>query len=384
MQYIRFKKATSLIVIAALSALLFISYDQYKRWSYKPFLFNPEWRSNYTQDGKRRAADVLPMIFTPSDHADTLTAPRITPIFAKALKHQKKLMDRKRQANVKELGILQVTNKELERTVNILQSFQGTHPYYLKDYLDFYQIAGEDKRGNVLFTGYYTPIMAVRSTPDNTYKYPIYAKPKDWEGKLPHREAIQEGALANKGLELAYASSLRDIYAMHIQGSCMVKYEDTGEQAFFAYDGNNGYPSNTYNQPKVSGENINIADSLATLSVLAQNPAYVFFKPQSIKPEGAGDVPLTPMYSVAVDTRYIPLGSCLLAAIPIVDEKGRFVRHDYRFLLAQDVGGAIVGAGHIDLYCGRGLAAKYKAKKMRHYGSIWLLLPKKQVKIPFR
>jgi membrane-bound lytic murein transglycosylase A len=385
MEFIRYKKPIFFILFVVLSSSIFISYDKYKHWRTDKFRFNEGWRSNYTDDGKRRSADVLPMIFTPSDQSDTLYTPRITSATANALDRQGTLMNRKREANMKELGMLQVTNKELEQTVAILKTFQGAHPYYLQQYLDFYQIAGEDKRGNVLFTGYYTPVMPIKKNPDNVYKYPIYARPKKWDGKLPDREAIQNGIFAGQGLELGYASSLRDIYAMHIQGSCMVDYLDDGNKhAFFAYDGNNGYASNTYNQPKTSGQYIDIADSLATMSVLAQNPAYIFFKPQLIKPEGAANVALTDMCSVAVDPRYIPLGSCLLAEMPISDEKGRFLRHEYKFLLAQDVGGAIEGAGHIDVYCGKGLVGKYKAKKMRHYGSIWLLLPKKQVQIPFR
>ena len=88
--------------------------------------------------------------------------------------------------------------------------------------------------------------------------------------------------------------------------------------------------------------------------ILFTNPSYVFFEKVNSKPLGAGHVPLTSDYSIAVDTRHLPLGSCLLAALPILDEEGDFSHHEYKFLLAQDVGGAIRGNGHVDVYCGIG------------------------------
>ena len=43
---------------------------------------------------------------------------------------------------------------------------------------------------------------------------------------------------------------------------------------------------------------------------------------------GSGAVPLTAGHSIAVDTNYIPLGSCMLAAVPII-QKNRVIRHEY-------------------------------------------------------
>mgnify|MGYP000014669757 CR=1 FL=1 len=49
---------------------------------------------------------------------------------------------------------------------------------------------------------------------------------------------------------------------------------------------------------------------------------YVYFNTSEKEPSGAAGVALTGMVSVAVDRRYIPLGSTLLAAVPVLDEKG--------------------------------------------------------------
>ncbi|HMR44509.1 MAG TPA: 3D domain-containing protein, partial [Saprospiraceae bacterium] len=71
-------------------------------------------------------------------------------------------------------------------------------------------------------------------------------------------------------------------------------------------------------------------------------------------------------------------GSVLLAAIPEFDKNGNCIGHQYRFLMAQDVGGQIGGPGHIDLYCGVGKEAQIKASRFHHYGRLWILLPKEQ------
>ena len=110
-------------------------------------------------------------------------------------------------------------------------------------------------------------------------------------------------------------------------------------------------------------------------SVLFANPSYVFFEPAQSRPKGAGLVPLTSMHSIAVDTRYIPLGSVLLATVPVINKRNQVIRHEYKLLVAQDVGGAIKGPGHVDLYTGIGTAARRKASALHHYGKLWLLLP---------
>ncbi|NJL75813.1 MAG: hypothetical protein HC892_13105 [Saprospiraceae bacterium] len=116
-------------------------------------------------------------------------------------------------------------------------------------------------------------------------------------------------------------------------------------------------------------------------SILNVNPSYTFFRKGGTDILGAGQVPLAPEISIAVDPKYIPLGSCLLAAVPIANKKGIVVGHEFRLLLAQDVGGAIRGAGHVDVYFGTGKEAQKKANYFNHYGRLWLLLPKDKAEV---
>ena len=65
--------------------------------------------------------------------------------------------------------------------------------------------------------------------------------------------------------------------------------------------------------------------------------------------------------------------------MPIFDDSlDRVLRHDFHILLAQDVGGAIKGPGHIDWYQGVGQKAQQKAEKIHHYGQLWILMPKRK------
>ena len=78
----------------------------------------------------------------------------------------------------------------------------GGNPAHITQYgISLAQLGGADRMGNVLFTGYYSPVLEVRHRPDAQYKYPIYAMP-NCGGRCPSRAEIHRGALANRGLEL--------------------------------------------------------------------------------------------------------------------------------------------------------------------------------------
>ena len=304
-----------------------------------------------------------------------------------ALKNQHKLLMKKKSKKVN-YGNLVIPDSSLISVVNSLLAYQFTEPYELIDNLELYKIWGGDKHGHVQFTGYFTPIIQVNDTLNETYFYPIYDFPSQWKGPLPSRAEIDgEFVLDGLGLELAYAKNPVDVYFMQVQGSGYVKYPD-GRLRLLEYNGSNRHPYRSIGKYIVKKEHLDLKDiSMDGIkkylkehqdqvdSLLFQNPSYTFFKFSNKKPRGAGQVPLTEMLSVAVDNRYIPLGSCLIAKIPKVT-KGIITGYDYKLLYAQDVGGAIKGTGHIDIYMGIGKEAKKKASNLYHYGELFLLLPK--------
>ena len=254
-----------------------------------------------------------------------------------------------------------------------------------------HQLAGQDKRGNVQITGYYVPILSVRHLPDEVYRYPLYRKPtqRNAAGGFPSREEIDfENALAGQQLEIAYTADLVDNFFLHVQGSGVVEYEN-GEQKLLSWGGVNGHAYRSLGKELIERGEIDRANISAqsirqwlsdhperNREILSTNPSYLFFSEGPQAPVGAANVPLTPLYSAAVDPSVIPLGSILLAQVPKLDAYGNLMGHEFRLLLAQDKGGAIKGAGHIDWYQGIGEEAHFHAGQLKHFGKVWLLLPK--------
>ena len=117
-----------------------------------------------------------------------------------------------------------------------------------------------------LLTGYYEPVLEGSRTRAGPYQTPIYRRPPDLlnvvaetqravksdslthvrktdTGTQPYftRAEIEQGALANKGLELLYLADPVDVFFMHIQGSARIHLTD-GTTTRINYDGKNGHP----------------------------------------------------------------------------------------------------------------------------------------------
>ena len=307
--------------------------------------------------------------------------------FIEGLKQQTQFLSRKTENERYLLEDFEVNNQALSHSVKLISDWLSnpTQDHRIKAY----QLRGQDGRGNVQVTGYYVPVIEVRKQAQGEFIYPLYRKPIKVAGQaLPDRDQIDfAGALDNQGLEIAYSSSLIDNFFLQVQGSGVIQYED-GSQALLSWGGVNGHEYRSLGKvliekgeiPKAKMSAQAIKDWLIEhpdrqREILTTNPSYLFFKEGLSKPVGAANVPLTPKYSIAVDPKVIPLGSVLLGELPILDDKGELVRHEYRLLLAQDKGGAIKGAGHIDWYQGIGDEAHHYASQLKHYGRLWLLLP---------
>jgi membrane-bound lytic murein transglycosylase A len=111
---------------------------------------------------------------------------------------------------------------------------------------------------------------------------------------------------------------------------------------------------------------------------LDADPSYVFFRvapDQSSQggPVGALGVPLTAGRSLAVDPRVLPLGYPVF-----LDAAGGGPRTPalQRLMFAQDTGGAIRGAVRADYFWGFGPDAGRQARRTKHRGRMWLMVPK--------
>ena len=288
---------------------------------------------------------------------------------------------------------LTLTKSMMQSTVQslqgLLQKERSMRDSLLLSSFDFQRLSGNDSLGNVLFTGYFTPVLQVKSEKDSVHQYPFYKKPERRGFPLPDRREIDfQDALAGKKLELAWSNNLFDNFVLQVQGSGIVEFEN-GNKKILAYGGKNGHPYSSIGKHlielgEIARENISLSAIREWLEahpermreILSVNESYVFFRLAPPVVKGAASVPLTPHYSAAVDTDIIPLGSTLLAEVPLLDKDGKLAGHEYRILLAQDRGGAIKGTGRIDLYCGIGDKGMEAANSLNHYGRIWLITPK--------
>ncbi|MFK7948485.1 MAG: murein transglycosylase A [Saprospiraceae bacterium] len=342
---------------------------------------------NTFNDGRDSTAKVFRSTYEIRTAPETWDITLVSQTFT-ALDKSFSYLNRKKKRTHK-VGNLSISDYQLLKANQSVKSWaNGTSDKNLFEAVNAYQIAGEDNRGNVQVTGYFIPIIQVKRTKDEVYKYPLYKKPSSSKSRYSRKQIDDNNALSGLGLELCYSASLLDNFLMQVQGSGFVQYTD-GTTQLLSYGGENGHRYKSIGkylvaaghvpESKISLEAIRVwcaenPDSVTTL--LNRNPSYVYFNTSEKEPSGAAGVALTGMVSVAVDKRYIPLGSTLLAAVPVLDENDEFVGHEYRIVTAQDVGGAIKGKGRMDFFCGTGEAGERRASAMKHYGKVWLLLPK--------
>jgi len=240
-----------------------------------------------------------------------------------------------------------------------------------------------------LFTGYYEIEVKGSLNRDDIYKYPIYAKPLELEkvSKYLSREKIDQGALNNRGLEIAWLSSPVDVLFLQVQGSGKIRLPNE-EILRVHYSGRNGYdyyPIGKYmvekgyiNKDRLSAQAIrdwldNHIDQAQAL--IEKNQSYIFFKLADKEgPEGAEGIPLTAQRSIAVDTRFVPFGTPIW--LDIVPRQGFDDHGLHQLVIAQDTGSAIKGPIRGDVFFGAGSYAEDKAGSFKNEGRYFVLLPK--------
>jgi membrane-bound lytic murein transglycosylase A len=264
--------------------------------------------------------------------------------------------------------------------------------------------AAEVGGGTSFATGYFEPEIRGARTRQPGYEVPVYRKPPEVveqdeaiakatgtlrRGKrvdgaiVPYfeRSEIEAGALAGRGLELAWAADEIDFFFLQIQGSGRLRLPDGGVMRI-GYAGQNGRdyvgigklmkergllgPGQTSMQGIVSWLRANPEEGRA---IMRENKSYIFFQELTGPgPLGALGLPVTPQVTVAADPRFVPLGAPVLLQLDRPEANGLWV--------AQDTGGAIKGANRFDTFWGAGDYAAATAGGMSARGRAYLLLPK--------
>ena len=240
------------------------------------------------------------------------------------------------------------------------------------------------------FTGYYEPTLRASRKKSAAYPYPLYKVPPDLRKGVPYhtRNAIdRRGALAGRGLEIAWVSSEMDAFFLHIQGSGRLVFED-GSVSHVLYAGKNNrayVPLGRVmrDQGLLEPDNVNMQSIRECLlgnpekcaELYDTNPSYIFFREADKGPIGAMGRPLTPYVSTATDRSVLPHGSLVFSIVPLPDAAGQPGRPFYGLTLPQDTGGAIKGH-RVDLFCGADKDAAHIAGYLNVKGAVYILVKK--------
>ena len=267
---------------------------------------------------------------------------------------------------------------------------------FFRDNFDWVRVGN----GKAFATGYYEPEIQGSRVPQPGYA-PIYMVPPDLvrctrpdattgRGRVDEtgtcvpyyaRGDIEAGALANKGLEIAWAVDPVELFFAEIQGSARVAFPD-GTSIQIAYAEQNGQPYTAIGKLlrdrgilPPGGDNMEAikawlrANPEQGQELMKQNASYIFFRVlNGPGPVGALNVPVSGRATVAADPKFVPLGAPVYLAVDRPEAYGLWV--------AQDTGGAIKGPNRFDTFWGAGPDATRIAGGMAANGVAYILLPK--------
>lgn len=245
-----------------------------------------------------------------------------------------------------------------------------------------------DDGNPALFTGYFEPELDGSRTPTARFRFPVYRMPPEaprsgrW---LTRRQILSSEVMKNRRLEIAWVDDSVELFFLQIQGSGRIRLQN-GETIRVGYAGSNGHTYRSvgaelvrrgvYNAHQVSAQVIRNwvrRYPVQGEELLMHNDSYVFFRvvrgnDPAKGPLGAMNRPITALRSVAVDPRFVKLGSPVWLE---KDGEGRM----RRLMIAQDTGSAIKGAQRADIFFGTGDAAGKAAGTLRDPGRLLALMP---------
>lgn len=284
---------------------------------------------------------------------------------------------------------------------------------------DFYEVYGRDRWGDVFMTAYYEAWIPGSKTESARFSQPIYSTPADLvslnlglfdsrysddrklrgrlQGKafLPYysREEIDsKKLLQGKGLEICWVDPV-DAFFLQVQGSGVVQLEN-GDRLVLNYAEKNGYRYKSlgnFLRDRIPADQLNLSSIENYLKKLTpserqalfnRNPSYVFFRASDQSAMTYFGAPATDGRTIATDPKLFPKGTLAFLvgtqpkfSGPDLSQPSEFVPMS-RFVLDQDIGGAIQGPGRLDLFWGRGEEAKRSAGFIKQHGTLYYLVPK--------
>jgi membrane-bound lytic murein transglycosylase A len=270
--------------------------------------------------------------------------------------------------------------------------------------------------GPGLVTGFYEPKVEASPVRTGRFTVPLLCRPHDLvdiddanrpEGFDPSfafgrqaedgiveyfdRAAIEKGALAGRGLEIAWLADRVDAFFVHVQGAARLAMTD-GTVRRVTYAAKTGHRFTSIGRHlaelgEIPLEQVTMQSIRAWLranpgrvdQILWRNRSYIFWREApapdaALGPIAAAKVQLTPGRSIAVDRLLHTFGTPFFIDAPTLTafDGGPF----RRLMIAQDTGSAITGPARGDLFAGSGDAAGAVAGVVRHPAVFHALLPR--------
>lgn len=265
----------------------------------------------------------------------------------------------------------------------------------------FYQSVGTDGAGTVDFTAYFEPTYQASPVRTETFRYPLYRRPpglEQWRSPHPTRlelegeDGIPPAHSPLLGQELVWLPSRLQAYLVQVQGSGRLQMPD-GSQMTVGFDGNTDYPYVSLGKELVNDGIF----SLETLTLpklieyfethpeklsdyIPRNDRFIFFRATNgAPPTGSLGRPVTPRRSIATDKSLMPPGAIALIStpLPMPHSDNNWIKLPRNlYVLDQDTGSAIKGAGRVDLFLGAGENVQTEAGLVNDQGSLYYLLLK--------
>ena len=295
--------------------------------------------------------------------------------------------------------------------LGILDKGTGTERFaqQMQESFELCGAAGTYGDGTVMVTGYFEPLLEGSLQRREPFIHPLYLTPDDLvrqggqvgrmeKGRIvPYwsRAKIEdENILA--GNELVFLNDPVEAFILHVQGSGRIRLRD-GTTRRIQYAAKNGLPYRSIGRLLVDrGKMVLDKVSLpAIIDYLAEHPdeqreilhyneSFVFFRwgdNAAGGPLGRLEEPLTAGRSVALDHQCFPPGviGILKSRTPVFNQMDEIIGWGplQRFVVNQDSGSAIKGAGRVDLFFGSGPRARTTAGIMKHPGQLYFLVKKK-------
>lgn len=273
-----------------------------------------------------------------------------------------------------------------------------------------------DNGSHGFVTGFYEPEARASRTETAEFRFPVYGRPTDLididdsnrsasmdpsfrfgrlvdgaPGEYFDRGEIESGALAGRGLEIAWLADRVDLFFIHVQGAARLALPG-GDTMRITYAAKSGQPFTGIGRVltdlgEIPLEKVTMQSIRAWLAanpkrldeILWRNRSFIFFREQPVEDETSGPVAaakvqLTAGRSIAVDRMLHTFATPFYIDAPkLLAFGGDGFR---RLMIAQDTGTAIVGPARGDLFAGSGPEAGEIAGVIRHEADFHMLVPR--------